>query len=318
MLRTWMAAALAALALAVPAMAAEPAAAPKAEPDFSWVDKLPRQTGDVAIAQAQAHLNLGDGYYFLGPAEAKRVLTEVWGNPPQAADNVLGMIFEAGHGPLDRDAWGAVVTYEDSGYVSDADAAKIDAPKLLDDLRRNEDEINERRRKDGFAAMHLVGWAEPPSYDAASHSAIWARDVRFSDQPADTLNYGIRVLGRRGVLSLNIVAPLTALPAVRQISTRVRDLAAYDMGSRYTDVDKGHDKMAAYGVAGLIAAGVGAAAAKKVGLIALLLAFGKKGFVLVAAGAAAALGWFRRPFGRLFGGRPKDPPPGAGGRDIVT
>ncbi|HEX7760928.1 MAG TPA: DUF2167 domain-containing protein [Caulobacteraceae bacterium] len=291
-----------------------------AGPDYSWVDKLPRQTGQIDLGAAKAKLNLGDGYYFLGPSESRRVLTELWRNPPGSADGVMGMIFPRNSGPLDNGAWAAVVTYEDAGYVSDADAAKIDPPKLLEQLRKGEAAENEQRRKAGYDPVHLAGWAEPPSYDAASHSAVWARDIAFADRPQHTLNYGIRILGRHGVLSLDIIAPLASLPQVNQVSAQVRQLAAYDPGSRYADVDKSHDKMAAYGVAGLIAAGVGVAVVKKLGFLAVLLLFAKKGFVLIAAAAAGLFARFRSFFGNLFGKKPGPPPPGSsgGGPQIVT
>src|SRR5262249_44864425 len=141
------------------------------------------------------------------------------------------------------------------------------------------------------------------------------------------LNYDIRILGRRGMLKLIVVASMSQLAEVRQASDQVRGLVAYDPGSRYADVDKKNDKMAAYGGAGLVGAAVRAAAVKNPGLLAILLAFAKKGFIVIAAGFAAAAAWFRRVFGRMFGGAPKvqaanpaapppDPPPNNGG-DIV-
>lgn len=303
-------------AKAEPPPAAGATAGKTAAPDYSWVDKLPHQSGAVALATAKAQLNLGDDYYYLGPDEAKRVLTEAWGNPPDAVHGVLGMIFPKKYSPIDNDAWGAVITYEDSGYVSDDDAAKIDAAKLLDNLRQGEADDNAARKKAGYDELHLVGWAEPPSYDAATHSAIWARQLSDVAKPGhDTLNYGIRILGRRGVLGLNIVAPMSSLPEVKAISGQVTRLAAYNPGERYADVDKKNDKMAAYGVAGLIAAGVGAVAVKKLGLLALILAFGKKAIVLVAAAGA----WVASRFRGLFN-KKKDPPAGSsgGGPQIIT
>ncbi len=305
------------------ALAADSAAsaAATAAPDYSWVDKLPRQTGQIDLGAAKAKLNLGQGYYFLGPDESRRVLTELWRNPPGAADGVMGMIFPKNSSPLDEGVWAAVVTYEDAGYVSDADAAKIDPPKLLDQLREGEEQENQQRKKDGYDAVHLAGWAESPSYDPASHSAVWARDIVFADRPAHTLNYGIRILGRHGVLSLDIIAPLASLPQVKQVSAQVRQLAAYDPGSRYADVDKAHDKMAAYGVAGLIAAGVGVAVVKKLGFLAIVLLFAKKAIIVIAAAAAGLFAKFRGVLAKVFG--KKTPPPtgsssGGGGTDIVT
>lgn len=298
-----------------PAAADSAVAGKPAKPDFSWVDKLPHQTGDVAIAAAKARLNLGDDYYYLGADEAKRVLTEIWGNPPDAVQNVLGMVFPKKYSPLSDDAWAAVVTYEDSGYVSDDDASKIDAPKLLEQMRQGETDENAARKKDGYDQLHLVGWAAPPSYDKATHSAIWARELQDVEHPShETLNYAIRILGRHGVLELNIVSPMASLAEVKAVSGQVTRLAAYDQGSRYADVDKKNDKMAAYGVAGLIAAGVGVAAVKKLGLLALILAFGKKAIVLVAAAGA----WIASRFRGLV--KKKDPPSGSagGGPQIIS
>ena len=65
----------------------------------------------------------------------------------------------------------------------------------------------------------------------------------------------------------------------------------------YGDYAKG-DKIAAYGMAGMIAAGAGAKIAAKIGLLAIAVAFFKKAaiLVLVVAGGVArfAKGLFRR------------------------
>lgn len=88
-------------------------------------DSVQPQNGLITIESAKATLNLGEDFYFLGAADARRVLTEAWGNPPSAVEGVLGMVFPTGKDFLD-DSWGAVVTYTDDGYVSDEDAASID------------------------------------------------------------------------------------------------------------------------------------------------------------------------------------------------
>ncbi|HZZ34854.1 MAG TPA: DUF2167 domain-containing protein [Caulobacteraceae bacterium] len=301
----------------------EAAAAAPAEPDYSWQDRLTQRTGVVPLPTAKASLNLGDDYYFLDAADSRKVLVDGWNNPPDAADGVLGMIFPKRFKPLDEGAWGAVVTYEATGYVADKDAKSTDYDKLLEEMRKGEDQSNAERSKAGFHTVHLVGWAEPPAYDASAHSVIWARDLLFSGAPAHTLNYDIRVLGRAGVISLNVVAGLSDLAEVRTAASRIGRIAAYDAGQRYADYQTG-DKKAAYGVAGLIAAGVGAAALKKVGLLGLLLAFGKKAFVLIAAVGAAALAWLRRLFGGgkktapIVAGAEPPTPPEQGGGDIVT
>jgi uncharacterized membrane-anchored protein len=252
-------------------------------------------------------LHLGQRFYFLGPDEAKQVLKE-WGNPPDAADDVLGLVFPAGKTFIDN-TWGAVITFEPSGHVSDKDVDKTDYDKLVRDVQGGEDKDNDERKKSGLPPTHLVGWAQPPSYDRAGHFLIWARDIKFGGETDDTLNYDLRVLGRRGVLSVNLVSAMPELAAVRADASQLAGDVAFNPGSAYGDFQAGKDKTAEYGIAGLVAAGLGLAAAQKLGLLAVILLFAKKALIFIVAGFAAATAWFRRIFNR---GKPKaDPGPPA-------
>ena len=258
---------------------------------------LTKITGIVALPEAKASLDLGKRYYFLGPEDTRKVLVDAWGNPKDTADGVLGMVFPADQSPLADRGWGAVVTYLDSGFVADKDAKKTDYDKVLGQLRDGEDKDNEQRKKDGSTQIHLVGWAQTPSYDQSTHALIWARQLHFGDQKDDTLNYDVRVLGRRGVLSLNMVATMSQLPQIRSAADDLQRTAIFDAGSRYADYKPGLDKRAAFGLAGLVLAGAGLAVAQKAGLIAIALLFLKKGIVVIGVAAAAALGWLKRRFG---------------------
>ena len=289
-----------ALALALPAAAA--AREPTAAQIKAVEANLHPQTGDVAIPGAGATLHLGKDFYYLGPAEAKRVLTEVWGNPPSVADGVLGLVIPAGKTVSDS-VWGAVVTYENSGYVTDDDAQTADYNGILDQLRSGEEENNRQRQEGGYPGMHLVGWAQQPSYDRSTHSVVWARDLKVEGSPVDSLNYDVRLLGRGGVLSLNMLADMPHLDEVRAAAARFGRTATFDTGQRYADFSEAKgDKRAGYGLAGLVAAGVGVVAAKKLGLLALALGFGKKFLVLIAIGAAAV----KRLVGKMFGKKDGD------------
>ena len=238
--------------------------------------------------------HLADRYYFLGADEAKKVVIDAWSNPPDSADGVLGMIFPKGK-PF-ADSWGAVISYDPAGYVSDKDAKSADYDKLLVQEQKGEDDLNQQRKKSGFPSMHLVGWAQQPTYDPVSHSEVWARRIQFSGQGVDTLNYDTRILGRRGVLSVNIVSDMSHLDEARAAANDLARTAGFDAGSRYEDFKDG-DQKAAYGVAGLVAAGLGLAAAQKFGLFALILLFAKKAFVLIAV----AFAWVASKFRRLLG-----------------
>jgi uncharacterized membrane-anchored protein len=252
------------------------------------------QTGTISLSNGMATLHLPKSFRYIGPESSRRLLTEGWDNPPDSAEDTLGMLIPSGVSPLATEGWGIIIRYEENGYVNDKDAASIDYPQLLKQMQESAAAANEERHEQGFESVRLVGWAEPPSYDPAVHKLVWAKELVFGDDPDHTLNYNIRVLGRRGVLVLNAVAGMNQLPSIR---SQTRDLLAaveFSEGHRYTDFLPGKDKAASYGITGLI---VGATAAKA-GFFKVLwlgiLGF-KKAIVvgLVALGAA-----IKRFFGR--------------------
>ena len=261
------------------------------------------QKGKITLSAAKATLNLGDKYDYYDPVDAKKILIELWGNPPGSQEGVLGIVMPAGVSPL-ADSWGAVITFEDVGYVSDEDAAEVDFDEILSSLKQASDDSNEERRQAGYPVVHLKGWAEIPKYDAQTHSVVWAKDLQFEGSSVDTLNYDLRTLGRSGVLSVNFVSVMPELPGIRVAANDFASHATFNPGARYADFDPSIDKKAEYGIGGLIAAGAGVAAAKKLGLLAILAKFGKLIFVGVAVALAASWRFIARLFG--FGDRDEE------------
>jgi uncharacterized membrane-anchored protein len=270
------------------------------------------QTGIVALPEAKATLNLGKDYYFLNAAETKQVLVDIWGNPPEVAQDALGMVFPAGKTALD-DVWGAVITYDSSGYVADKDAKTTDYGELLKQMQDGEADINESRTKQGFDPQHLVGWAQQPTYDSARHAVIWAQNVKFGNQTDNSLNYDVRLLGRRGVLSLNLLSSMSKLPEIQKAAEGFTQTASFDPGAKYTDFVEGTDEVAAYGVGGLVAAGLGIAVAKKLGFLAIALGFGKKLLIPIIL----LFGFLRNKIAGLFG-KKTDPLEGNDGGDAAS
>ena len=271
----------------LPARADEPSPEQKAKLQklLDLKASLHPRYGDVPVFISNAMLHLGQDYYFLDAPEAKKILVDGWGNPPDSTSNVLGMVFKDKTSFLDAQ-WGAVITFDGAGYVSDEDSKTADYDTVLADLKKGEEDDNAARVKQGYEPVRTIGWAQQPSYDSLHHSLVWARDLRFGNQTDDTLNYDVRVLGRQGYLSLNMVSSMSQLPDVDTAAKKLASVAAYNSGSRYEDYNASSDAKADYGLAGLVAAGVGVAVAKKLGFLALLLAFGKKffviGFVIIA------------------------------------
>jgi uncharacterized membrane-anchored protein len=256
--------------------------------------KLGYQTGTVTLAGGLATLRLPKSFRFIGPEGTSRLLIEGWDNPPGAAEGALGMLIPTAASPLSPEGWGIVIRYEEEGFVNDNDAATIDYAKLLKQMQDSAVEANEERQSEGYEPVTLIGWAEPPSYDAAAHKLYWAKELAFGSDPDHTLNYSIRILGRRGVLVLNAIAGMDQLPAIRNETRAVLAAVDFNEGHRYTDYLPGKDKAATYGLTGLI---VGASAAKAgffKALIAGILAFKKAAIVGLVALLAVIKRFFRR------------------------
>jgi len=250
-------------------------------------DSLDRKTGEVKLPNGVATLKVPDNFYYLNPTDTNKVLTEVWGNPP--GPQKQGMLFPAGMTPFDQDAWGVTIDYSEEGYVEDKDADKIDYDDLLKDMQAGTDEVNKERVRQGYEAIELVGWASKPYYDKAEHKLHWAKELKFGKQDINTLNYNIRVLGRKGFLELNFIAGMDQKAVIDDQIKSVLAMAEFNSGYRYDEFNPSMDKIAAYGIGGLVAGKVLA----KTGLFVGLLLALKKFWIILAVAAAGI-------FGRLF------------------
>jgi uncharacterized membrane-anchored protein len=244
---------------------------------------------DVALA-SQAVLKLPAGMVFVPQPQALALLNAM-GNPG-SDDALQGLVF-----PADNAGWFMTVRFEPSGYIKDDDAKGWDVDELLKSYQEGTEASNAERLKMGVPALEVLGWAEQPAYDAATHRLAWAMSSRHKGAAADEpqgVNYNTYVLGREGYFSMNLITGLADLPAHRPAAQGLLQALAFDDGKRYADFQPGTDKVAEYGLAALV---VGVAA-KKLGLIAVVLAFvakfAKVIFLAVAGfGALAAKFWKR-------------------------
>lgn len=285
-------------ATALPAIAANtPASAPTAseQPQQTaeqWLATLKPQHGNITLPSGIASLQLNNEFYYLSPDDTERLLTEGWGNPP--GFKTLGMIIPTAVNPLADNGWGVIISYKNDGHISDDDAAKIDYAELLEQMKTDDEEDNKERRKQGYAGLTLLGWAEPPSYDQATHKMYWARELKAEDADQTTLNYSIRVLGREGVLELNAVAAMADLQTIKQETPKILAFTNFTDGNRYADYDAKTDKLAPYGLAALVAGGIAAKAGLFAKIGVALLAFKK----FIVLGLVAIAGFIGKLFKR--------------------
>ncbi|HEY1662861.1 MAG TPA: DUF2167 domain-containing protein [Verrucomicrobiae bacterium] len=262
---------------------------------------LKYQQGTINLRDGLATLNVPNDFNYLGPDDAENVLVKLWGNPP-SAQKPLGLLIPAGMTPASSNAWVVTIEYSEDGYVKDTDASTINYDKELKQMQQAISDNNKARQDQGYQPITLVGWAEPPHYDAATHKLYWAKDLKFGDDTEDTLNYCIRILGRRGVLELDAVSALGQLDQINQQTPEILGMVDFKEGNRYADFDPKVDKVAKYGIAALVAGGVLGAAAKfgllKVLWVGILAA---KKFVII--GVVAVIAFIKKLFkGRNSGG----------------
>ena len=219
-------------------------------------------------------------YVFLGAADTSKFLT-LMRNLPRTDSYTFA--------PENLD-WFSIFDFEDTGYVKDDE--KIDADAVLQSLKEGNARGNEERKKRGYPALNLDGWFVPPHYDTATKRLEWA--TKLSSEGGTSVNYRIRILGRAGVMSAVLVSDPDSLDKdIKVFKTALNDFS-FDAGQRYAEYRPG-DKIAEYGLTGLIIGGAAAAAAKT-GLFKVIGKFG----ILIFAGAAAIIGGL---FKKLFGGR---------------
>ena len=236
------------------------------------------QSGEIDLRNGLARIALPDKFRYLGATDARTVLEQFWGNPPDP--DVLGLIVPSDQRFLkNSNAWAVVITYQNDGYVKDADAAKIDYTKLLKQMQADAQQGNKERAKEGYPAVELVGWAAPPHYDQENKKLYWAQELKFEDTDGNQLNYKIRILGRKGVLELNAIASMEQFPEIDKAAPDLVKMVEFKSGNRYADFNGSTDKVAAYGLAALVAGGIAAKAGLfKVLLVGILAA---KKFVII-------------------------------------
>ncbi len=240
-----------------------------------------------------AEVAIPEGFHFTA-AQGAGIWMELCQNPPNP--NLLGLLM-----PKDTADWFLTFSYMDIGHVPDTEKESLDADALLESFKAGTEANNAERRKRNWGEMRILGWLTPPAYDAETHNLAWA--LRAESEGTEVANYDMRVLGRTGVMSVKLVANPNEVP---KLVPEVRKILAgyhFKTGNQYAEWHAG-DKVAEYGLAGLITGGAAVVAAKT-GLLAKLFAVLAKGgkAIILAVGALGAAIW--KGVSALFGKKAK-------------
>jgi uncharacterized membrane-anchored protein len=244
--------------------------------DINWLEG-PAKADLGSIAQ----ITLPEGFRFADAAGAKRFM-ELTQNLP---GRELGVVVPPeGH-------WFVTFDFNPIGYVKDDERDTIDADKLISQIKSATVRGNEERERRGWETMTILGWQQPPRYDTATNHLAWA--IHGNSESGDEfINHSVRLLGRGGVMQVDLVLAPERLDATMPQLVALLSGFSFKPGHRYAEFRAG-DKVAAYGLTALVAGGVGAAAAKS-GILAKL-------WKAMVVGVVALIGAIRRTFAKLFG-----------------
>lgn len=248
-------------------------------PSWEAFEEVNFQKGPVlGELGSTAKVKVPDGYVFAAGNDT-RLIMETMQNPTSGRE--LGFLAPSG------ETWYAVFEYDAVGYVKDDEKASLDSNAILASIREGTSRGNDERKRRGWPTLTVIGWETPPRYDEQTHNLEWA--VRAESEGQPIVNYNTRLLGRGGVMEVTLVTdPATLKETLPKFKSM---LAGFDFvqGETYAEFRPG-DKMAAYGLTGLIAGG-GVAVAAKAGVFKWLW----KVLVAAAVGIGAL---FKRIFSR--------------------
>lgn len=249
---------------------------------------LKYQKGIIELESGNATLTVPEGFNFLDKEQSIYVLTDLWGNP--ADSTIIGMLVPENGGILGAKSWAFTISFDEIGYVKDDDAESFNYDDLLADQQKEFKEYNPERVKLGYQPIELIGWASTPFYDKEKKVLHWAKELKFGTDSLNTLNYNLRILGRKGIFMLNAVATMRELPEVQNNIDKVINSVTFKKGHTYEEYIPDVDNVAAWTIGGLVAGKI----LTKVGFFVLLAKFWKVIAIAVAAGGGAVWNFFKR------------------------
>jgi|EndMetStandDraft_5_1072996.scaffolds.fasta_scaffold34255_3 uncharacterized membrane-anchored protein len=270
------------------AIAAAPGTVWAQSPDR--MERLSKQPGwsagpTIGSLGTKAIVTVPEGYMFLDADATKRMLEQ---NQNITDGSELGAVLRL----QGDDYWFAVFEYSDEGHVDDTDRDSIDAAALMTSMKEGNRLGNEERRQRGWKAVNLAGWHKQPYYDTATNNLTWATRLTSEEGGSPTINHSVRLLGRTGVMSVQLVADFDTIESSTAEFNQMLGGFTFNVGQKYAEFRKG-DKLAGYGLAALIGGGVAATAVKT--------GFLKKFWKFLMMGFVALIGALKKLFGKVTG-----------------
>ncbi len=255
-----------------------------AEEELNWIEGGQK----VNVGTNLAELQLGTDFIFLDAENTKKYITQS-GMEPNGEE--IGVVF-----PKDeKQTWAVYFEYTESGHIKDDEKQDIDADALLESYKEGTKEMNKDLSPEN--QLFVDKWDVPPFYDNDLHSLSWSL-LAHDNQNNGVINYNVRLLSREGYISAILVSDPENLKKDRIVfNNNILSQFHLKKGQRYEDFDSKTDKVAEFGLTGLILGGAGLVVAKKAGLLAVLIPLLKKFWIVLVLVGGAVWGIIRKKIG---------------------
>lgn len=243
-----------------------------------------------------AEIAVPKGFLFTDGDGARKFMDLIH-NPP--TNREVGLIAPRS----EKESWFILFEFEPVGFIKDDEKGSLDAKALLESIQSGTEEENTVRKKNGWEAFHVTGWYTSPFYDQSTHNLTWAVNGSGDNGADPSVNYSVRLLGRRGTINVDLVLDPKDMSSVDPIFKSIMGNFRFTDGNRYADFMPG-DKVATYGLTALIAGGAGAALVKT-GLLAkfwkLIVTLFAAMWKIILVIFAAISAYFKRVWAKIKG-----------------
>lgn len=220
--------------------------------------------------------------YMLADQNGTKILMELCHNPVSGYE--YGTLAPSDLG------WYVVFSYSDTGHIRDDEKNSLDADAIMKALKSGTEVRNRERQKRGWSRFDIIGWEQPPRYNAVTNNLEWA--MKGKDENGEVINFNTRLLGRKGVMSITLVANPENYYSILSQYQEILANYEYKSGYKYAEYRQG-DKISQYGLSALVVGGA-TAVAVKAGTFKWL-------WKVIVVGFVAVVGFFKN----LFSGKKK-------------
>lgn len=219
--------------------------------------------GEIGKLGNNAEIRVGENQVYLNGVDTNKLIMS-YGNLEGQYQGAISALDES---------YTIIFQFSDIGYVKDDET--IEADDLMQQMQDNDLEVNKMRAQAGVGSLHTIGWSQSPTYNVETNNLEYG--VKFRDDTGYvTVNHTVKLLGRKGVTEAVLICDTDALESLRPVLAKAIAEFSYVDGHKYSEFSSG-DKIAEYGLNGLIAGGAIVALAK----------FGPKVWKLIIAGVIA-------------------------------